>query len=283
VQEYVGYTAQGIGTTQITVTPEHSLPESAAYDNRLRPLAHIFRLGDQPDNHLARVAHPAEIVRGTYVGSFAWGGEPLDWGMGGPFGLTDRFITLQTRSFQVSTPGEYTFGITSDDGAWLLIDGQVVVSRPGLHPAESATGVIKLERGVHTIAVIGFESTGNAYLAYDYRPPNTASFIPVPDVFAAQAHAGTVFSGPPLLAIGSDDFGGSGVARSRWSLNQSEWQENPGAILQIGQLQTGSYILQYQAVDNVGNLGPIQELHFTVSGALPPMPYHISLPAVHAP
>jgi hypothetical protein len=285
VQEYVGYLAQGAGSTQITVLPERVLPEVSAYDSNLRPIAHIFRLGDQPDNHLARISNPADLLRGGYVGSFPWNGEPLDWGNGGPFGLSDRFVTLQVRSFRVDIAGDYEFGLTSDDGAWVLVDGKIVASRPGMHPTESNTGKVFLSPGIHTLAIIAFESTGNAYLAYDYRLPGANGFQRIPDIFEGQAYANGVFANPPTIAFAGDDFLSSGINRMRWNLNGGAWQENPGSVLQIGRLQQGSYTLRYQAVDQAGNLGATQELRFAVGAGQPPanLPYHIHLPQIVTP
>jgi N-acetylmuramoyl-L-alanine amidase len=284
VQEYVGYSAQGIGQTNITVTPERMLPEAAAYNSALQPLAQVFRLADQPNSHLARALSPASVARGAYMGSFAWSGEALDWGTGGPLGLSDRFVIVQARSFIAAQAGQHTFRITADDGAWLLVDGQVVASVPGLHPVQSATGTIQLGAGVHSIAVIGFEAGESAYLAYDYQPPGAGSFQLIPDAIASQPNSGGSFVGSPTIALGSDDMAGSGVVQMRWSMNDGPWQDNLGAVLQIGRLQRGSYTLRYQAIDGAGNSSTIQELRFGVEAPAPPPPtgaFRAFLPSVN--
>ena len=83
----------------------------------LNPAAQVYRLGSIPDNFLARTANPLSIPRGANIGSFAWHGEPIDWGSGGPLGLTDQFLIEQTRVFLAPVDGDYTFRTTTDDGS----------------------------------------------------------------------------------------------------------------------------------------------------------------------
>jgi alpha-L-fucosidase len=56
------------------------------------------------------------------------------------------------------------FTLTSDDGARLWIDGELVVDNDGLHGAETRVGSIPLARGLHSIRVDWFNRTGGAEL-----------------------------------------------------------------------------------------------------------------------
>ncbi|GAB4119532.1 MAG: hypothetical protein Fur005_28450 [Roseiflexaceae bacterium] len=269
VQEYVGYAAQAVSPTQITVNNERSQPEVVAYDEQIRPLAHVYQLNELAESFLAGIEHPSQLPRANYLGSFAWSGEALDWGAGGPFGQSDRFIITQVRPFQASQSGGYTFRVTSDDAMWLLINGQVVVANPGLHPSQSASATIQLSAGMHTLAIVAFEGSGQAFQSYDYLAPGASSFSSIPDPLASQARDGASFPQPPSITIAADDFGGSGVQRIRWSLNGSEWVEQSGAIIQLGRLQTGSYLLRTQAIDALGNESAVRELRFGVAAPAP--------------
>jgi len=269
VQEYVGYMAQNVGTTQITVIPEQDAPELANYDSQLRPLAQIYQLGGPAEDVLARLTDATGVIRGPYIGSIPWSGEALDWGAGGPFGQNDRFMITQARSFMAATAGAYTFRLTSDDGSWLFVDGQPVISNPGLHPAQAATSTVQLSAGVHSLGVIAFESAGQAYVAYDYQVPGGQGFQSIPDSLSSQPNVDGNFSQPPLIALGSDDLGGSRVVSVRWSLNGGEWQENLGAIVRVGRLQQGAYTLRYQATDAASNQSVIRELRFGVGASAP--------------
>ena len=270
LQEYVRYYAQGASPTTITVTPERVAPDSASYDNLLRPLARVYRLGNIPDNFLARTANPLSIPRGDYVGSFAWDGSTLDWGIGGPLGLADEFIVEQTRAFLAPADGNYTFRTTSDDGSWLWVDGQPVVVNNGLHAASDVTGTITLQAGVHVIAFKYFERTGLASAGYSVVMPGSSDFSLIPDALGGGAlRLGGTFIQSPDLSVAADDQGGAGVDRVHWSWDGVLWHESPGGILRLGKLQNGMYRLRYQAIDRTGNQSDMRELAFTVNTDLP--------------
>jgi hypothetical protein len=71
-------------------------------------------------------------------------------------GVTKRFEWFAidyTGKFWIEKPGLYTFVLTSDDGARLYIDGQLIADNDGEHAPEDRTCSIKLERGIHRIHV----------------------------------------------------------------------------------------------------------------------------------
>jgi hypothetical protein len=266
VQEYVQYYQQGLGRQAIAVTSERSAPDAAAYDASVLPLARVYQLGDIPDNFLARTRNPLSIPRGEFVGSFAWDGRFVDWGDGGPLGLTDQFLVEQTRVFLAPTSGEYTFRATTDDGSWLWVDGQAVVINNGLHPADDATGTIWLNAGVHVLAFKYFERSGYAAAGYDVQAPDAAGFyVPIEGLGGGALRLGATFVENPLLSVTADDQGGAGVDRVRWSWDGVNWQESAGATLSLGRLANSSYRLRYQAVDRAGNAGEVSQLVFAVN------------------
>ena len=66
----------------------------------------------------------------------------------------------------VSVPedGVFVFGLTSDDGARLWIDGELVIDNDGLHGPTLKTGAVALAKGAHTIRVDYFNKTGGSAL-----------------------------------------------------------------------------------------------------------------------
>jgi hypothetical protein len=70
---------------------------------------------------------------------------------------TEWFAIDYSGRFWVDRPGVYTFALTSDDGACLYIDGQMVIDNDGLHPPVEKTGVVALTNGVHQIRVAYFQ------------------------------------------------------------------------------------------------------------------------------
>ncbi|HEX9372189.1 MAG TPA: N-acetylmuramoyl-L-alanine amidase, partial [Roseiflexaceae bacterium] len=265
IQEYVQYYAQGASPKTIAVTSEKIAPATASYDGSLRPLARVYRLGTIPDNFLARTRNPLSIPLGDYVGSFPWDGSFVDWGMGGPLGLTDQFVVEQTRAFLAPIAGTYTFRTTSDDGSWLWVDGQEVVVNNGLHAAADATGTVALSAGAHVLSFKYFERGGGAAAGYAVQLPGQEDFQTPPDGLGSGAfHLGGTFAETPDLMVAADDQGGSGVDHIRWSWDGASWQDAPGALLDLGRLVNGSYHLRYIAVDGAGNAAAQQDLVFAV-------------------
>ncbi len=64
----------------------------------------------------------------------------------------------------------YVFSLTSDDGARLLIGGNVVVDNDGLHGSAEKRGVMALAAGTHRITVEYFNKTGAAALEVRLAP-----------------------------------------------------------------------------------------------------------------
>jgi hypothetical protein len=277
VQEYVKYFSQGISPTSITVTPERTPPGVASYDATLNPLARVYRLVDIPDNFLARTHNPLSIVRGEYLGGFAWNGAYNDWGAGGPLpGLTDNFVIEQVRSFIAPTAGEYTFGVSSDDGAWLWVDGALLIDNSGLHSdhaelqsgdnASAVTGTLNLSAGPHTLAFKYFERRGLASAGYSVRMPGEAELHSLADGLAGGARQlGSIFVENPNMRIAVDDGGGTGVDHIVWSLNGVAMPNIDAPLLETGKLQNGGYQLTYQAIDKAGNQGEPRTLNFVVN------------------
>ncbi len=272
INEYVDYMARGVAGTTITVTNELQPPAPAAYDEALRPLAHVYRLGEVPDNLLARTGDATAVARGAYVGSFAWTGEARDWGEGGPLAsapdLVDRFLVEQTRSFTAPITGTYTFQIASDDGAWLWVNGQLVASHPGLHDALTpVTGTVELAAGRHILAYKMFERSGAASASYSVRGPGQEQFGPVADglIAGSTERLGATFRRIDSLNLVADDLGGQGVARIRVATNDGVWREYEGAGADLGALEPGAHVVRYVAVDRAGNSSPERSLRVTVA------------------
>jgi len=75
-------------------------------------------------------------------------------------GVTKRFewfaIDYAGR-FWIEKPGVYRFALTSDDGAQLYIDDQLVVDNDGMHPPRTQEGEVELSGGVHRLRVPYFQ------------------------------------------------------------------------------------------------------------------------------
>lgn len=84
----------------------------------------------------------------------------------------------------VSFPGLYTFETESDEGSRLYIGDQLVVDNDGLHAMRSASGVVGLQPGMHSVRVEYFEAVGPAGLILRHSMlPNTTSVTPAGVLF----------------------------------------------------------------------------------------------------
>jgi alpha-L-fucosidase len=64
----------------------------------------------------------------------------------------------------------YVFGLTSDDGSMLYIDGKLVVDNDGPHSATLKGGSAALAKGKHSITIDWFNATGGADLELKWGP-----------------------------------------------------------------------------------------------------------------
>ncbi|XSG74631.1 N-acetylmuramoyl-L-alanine amidase [Herpetosiphon llansteffanensis] len=268
VQEYVRYFSQNQANQIITINPENDAPQSLIY-NDWQPQALVYELGAIPDDFLARTANPLSIPEGALLGSFGWSGTRLDLGAGGLFGQNDRFIVRQTRSFVAPVAGNYRFCLTSDDGAWLWIDEELVAEAHGLHPEREVIGERWLSAGEHQLGFKYFERTSQAVLSYDWQTPGSNDFSPIPvNIGAGATRYGNYFAPNAQMTIAADDHGGSGVASIRWRWNGSAWEEDAGSMLTFTP-GGGNFTLEYAARDAAGNLEATRSLSWQVDASPP--------------
>ena len=82
-----------------------------------------------------------------------------------------------TAQLEVSTPGEYTFYTTSDDGSTLYVDNQLVVNNDGDHGVQERSGSVSLAKGKHTLKIEYFNGGGGYYLDAKYQGPGIGKQI----------------------------------------------------------------------------------------------------------
>jgi hypothetical protein len=276
IQEYVQYHVQGMATTPLTVTEENQAPLPATFEtDSLSPTAHVYHIGDMPDNMLVRSNDPLAVPRGQFVGSFAWDGQTIEWGEGGPLGVKDRFIVEQTRIFSVPVEGNYAFRTTSNGKSWLWVDGKLAVVNSGmLYPPDMTadiTATVPLSSGLHVLSFKYFELTDTSMAGYAVRAPGASEFAPPLDAsWSTTPTISGTFTLTPSLVLAADDLGGSGVAKIRYSWDGgTTWEEvsveesDAMAVLHAPPEESTS-LLRYQAVDQAGNTSPVNKVHIQI-------------------
>jgi hypothetical protein len=125
--------------------------------------------GQRFDFTTGAVVNPNVPVAGTFLTPAI----NFDYGTGSrwsPFGLTDNFSDSTTGFLLVNAPGTYRFGLNSDDGSFLFIDGALVINNGFFQGSNQTppfgqpqvTADIFLGAGIHRIEVDHFQGGGGA-------------------------------------------------------------------------------------------------------------------------
>ena len=103
------------------------------------------------------------------------------------FNGTDMFALRMRGSIEIPEAGTWSFLLSSDDGSWLWIDGEMVIDNGAVHPVTTKEAVLELEAGRHSIQVVHFELGGDEELELEWKGPGDAEheIIP-PDAFSSQ-------------------------------------------------------------------------------------------------
>lgn len=127
----------------------------------------------------------------------------FDWH---PFGLAAFGADIMGNVF-VSADGTYMFGLDSDDGSLLFLDGNLVVNDGGSHPPTTASGSTFLTAGSYFFEVQFFEDFGGSS-GVDLILPPGVTYGACPPVIPA----------PAALVLGGFGMGLVGWLRRRRAL-----------------------------------------------------------------
>ena len=96
----------------------------------------------------------------------------------------DYFAARFSGSLWIETPGDYSFHLSSDDGAALWIDGAAVILDDAPHSYRTHSSTVALSAGLHEVVVGYYENTGSAGLRLSWTPPgDTEQTVPASAVF----------------------------------------------------------------------------------------------------
>jgi len=86
------------------------------------------------------------------------------------FNSWDNFYMRWRGMIIVDETGDYDFKTRSDDGSFIVIDGNTVVNNDGWHGMQDAEGSVTLGAGTHTITITMNEGGGGCGLEASWRP-----------------------------------------------------------------------------------------------------------------
>jgi len=92
----------------------------------------------------------------------------------------DHFGYIFTGYLEVPEEGLWEFAVTSDDGAVLELDRQLVVNGDGSHANYRATGHVALRKGTHAFRLRYLEDYEGQNLEWAWKRPGAEEFVPIP-------------------------------------------------------------------------------------------------------
>ena len=202
---------------------------------------------------LSLVTPPGEVWRGQYFNNVSLSGVPsfvrddpeinFQWGMGSPGApLPPDNFSVRWETRQQLPGGNHLFSITSDDGARVWVDGELLIDAWYDRPPTTSSAVKSLRPGMHDIRVEYYERGGNASVVFKIAveaPP------PVGEVVVDDRGTGWTMGGPSSYwHNASTGIGG----QSLWTFNNSyttpsyNWARWTPALRHAGNYEVFAYI-----------------------------------------
>jgi uncharacterized repeat protein (TIGR01451 family) len=138
----------------------------------------------------SRAADPiasGDGLLGKYYANRDWAGDPyqtrvdplIDFDF--TFRVAPEISVDWSGSLLIESAGSFTFGLHSDDGSVLSLDGAVVVDNGGEHGPRLVANTIELSAGLHPISIRYFQCCGDpAFIRFLWTPPGGADLVVVP-------------------------------------------------------------------------------------------------------
>jgi hypothetical protein len=101
----------------------------------------------------------------------------------------DNFGLVMEGQIEIKEEGYYIFGLISDDGSRLYLDGKLLIDDDGLHGAEVKSYIVPLQKGFFPLRLEYFQKDGDRQLSLVYLTPtsmHSAHPNPSPIPFVAQ-------------------------------------------------------------------------------------------------
>jgi hypothetical protein len=109
----------------------------------------------------------------------------------GDLGFNRDFFLIAKTTMTVSTPAEFEFSVTSDDGYRLTLDGRTLGEHPQMRAAQTDHLTATLNPGIHRLELQYFQAYGPLALsAYYRRPPDGQQYAVGEDSLGVSFSAG---------------------------------------------------------------------------------------------
>ena len=171
---------------------------------------------------------------GEIPGSTPWPAAQAT-GASGTGGINDNFFARVTTDILITESDTYTFRTFNDDGVFLRVNNQLIISDTGYHPEAFFEGSIELTPGVYPLELYFYEGGGEASLELTYKnssgiyqhvgngPLSTTGTLTFDDVDLSDAHTvttaavGAGTAGTLTASITADTTGSGTGGQVSWS------------------------------------------------------------------
>lgn len=115
--------------------------------------------------------------RGIYsVVNFLGAGAEGHYGNNESLPTGENYVVVATGTLTIPTAGTYTFGLNSDDGGRILIDGVEIMRDDSWHGPQDSFGNIGLNAGPHTFEAVMFQGGGGDCVEFFAAPGARTNF-----------------------------------------------------------------------------------------------------------
>ncbi|MDA1371573.1 MAG: tandem-95 repeat protein, partial [Proteobacteria bacterium] len=262
VEQWTGYTANGATTAlaQLQAFAAANLPNYTATTN-------IIDYTDDPAG-----------FAGLIPGSSPWPAAVATGATSPHDAINNNFFARITTNILITQADTYTFRTFNDDGVYLSVNGQSIISDSGFHPEQQFTGSIFLTPGVYPIVLFFFEGGGEASLEFSFSnssgvfqhvaPPEAfdSGTLQFTDVDLSDSHTvsvapvGTVQG--TLTAVVDTDTTGSGTG----GVVSWDFQIGNSAYQELGEGDTAVESFLVTVSDGKGGTSE-QQVDITITGA----------------
>jgi uncharacterized repeat protein (TIGR03806 family) len=163
----------------------------------------------------------------------------FNWGSGSPAAniSADHFTALWTGQVQAQFSETYTFYTTTDDGARLRVNGQLLINKWQDQGATEWSGTIALVAGQkYDVALVYYENTGSAVAQLSWSSPSTTKEI-IPQ---SQLYPGGDV--PPSVRLSNPASGSVSVADAATIFVSADASDANGTIQQVAFYASGKLI-----------------------------------------
>jgi len=173
----------------------------------------------------------------------------------------------------INTTDAYTFYLTSDDGSWLYIDGNLVINNGNEHSAQMVSNTpLQLTPGYHTFFVKFFQDPGQAVVYLNYSSPNITQtenipFYHTPITVPTAGFTGSPLSGNAPLTV---QFNDTSLDATTWIWNfgdgsPASYVQNPAHTY----TSIGTYNVTLTAANSFGSSTVTYTNYITVGSYIP--------------